>query len=311
MTTFGHLKVNSQETISRRELHAAAGGQQQSGISPSSRYPLVFLFTNPSTGEAHGYFDGENPDGYYHYSGEGQSGDQVMWRGNKRIRDHASDGRTLHLFEGAGKGLVTYKGEYEYVDHYETDEAENGSPLYRKVFMFRLRRTDGASGQHTVDPVSVTRLEIPRETTVEDVPTEAHETERYFMGNAGEPSESERREAALVKAYELHSRQGGRRMLRKRINVAGEVKPLFCDLWDPTSALLIEAKGSTSREAVRMAVGQLLDYRRFIEPRPELAVLLPERPRRDLVAYLQSVDVAIIYKEGDDFRTIGADEAIA
>ena len=33
-----------------------------------------------------------------------------------------------------------------------------------------------------------------------------------------------------------------------------------------------------------MAIGQLADYRRFIEARPSCAVLLPERPRPDLEA---------------------------
>lgn len=46
----------------RRDLHAGYGGSYQSGISFSSRAPVVFLFTGDS-GEQHGYRDGPQPDG--------------------------------------------------------------------------------------------------------------------------------------------------------------------------------------------------------------------------------------------------------
>ena len=51
-------------------------------------------------------------------------------------------------------------------------------------------------------------------------------------------------------------------------------KPIFCDLRDTTDDLLVEAKGTVTRNAIRMAVGQLADYERFVEPTPRLAVLV-------------------------------------
>src|SRR4051794_31532865 len=101
--TFPVLNLKPGDTVKRRELHDAVGGQTQSGISPSSSQPIVMLFSNPTIGEQHGYFEGWQDDGDFHYSGEGQRGDQEMTRGNKRIRDHANDGRALHLFIGSGK----------------------------------------------------------------------------------------------------------------------------------------------------------------------------------------------------------------
>jgi 5-methylcytosine-specific restriction enzyme A len=38
-------------------------------------------------------------------------------RGNKAIRDHASDGKELHLFKQKGKGIVEYVGQFRYVSH--------------------------------------------------------------------------------------------------------------------------------------------------------------------------------------------------
>jgi hypothetical protein len=54
---------------------------------------------------------------------------------------------------------------------------------------------------------------------------------------------------------------------------------MFCDVYDATAGLLIETKGTVAREALRMAIGQLMDYRRFAPDGTKLAVLVPEKPR--------------------------------
>src|SRR3954449_3744884 len=89
------------ETIERKLLHAQFGGRTQGGIGPSRSTPNVFLFSDPVAGEPHGYFDGWRNDGCFHYTGEGQRGDQRMVSGNRAILEHAAEGRALRLFEGA------------------------------------------------------------------------------------------------------------------------------------------------------------------------------------------------------------------
>ena len=42
---------------------------------------------------------------------------------------------------------------------------------------------------------------------------------------------------------------------------------MFCDLYDKTTRTLYEAKGTTTRMAMRMAIGQLADYARFADVR--------------------------------------------
>jgi hypothetical protein len=49
--------------------------------------------------------------------------------------------------------------------------------------------------------------------------------------------------------------------------------------------------------AMRMAIGQLADYARFADVR-RLAVLMPEKPRPDLVALAASQKIEIVYPEG-------------
>ena len=97
----------------RTEIHAPFGGSTQHGIAPSSQTNAIFLFAGAS-GEQFGYQDEEGTDGVYSYTGEGQVGDMSIDNSrNAAIRDHAKNGRTLHLFKSMGKGKgQRYVGEF-------------------------------------------------------------------------------------------------------------------------------------------------------------------------------------------------------
>ena len=280
------------DQILRTEVHPWLGGQTQSGISPSSKVPIVMLFSDPAAGERHGYIDGWHSDGTFHYSGEGQRGDQVMQRGNKAIRDHAAAGRSMHLFQGSGKGRpLTYVGEFNYVNHYRDDEPETGNGPMRQVFKFVLRPTsDTLQGPITTQTVA-------NDDSVDEVPVESFNTERATVRPREEPHESERREAALVANYQTFLIRAGNSPARKRIRPRGTLRPLFTDIYVPDTNTLIEAKGSGSREAIRMAIGQLYDYARFLDS-PSLAVLLPEKPRHDLALLLDGLGISVIAPDG-------------
>src|SRR5688572_19256273 len=86
------------QTVGRRELHRQPGGQWQGGISTPADKPIILLFTGEG-GEKYGYSDEREPEGTFRYFGEGQEGDMRFIRGNRAIRDHAADGKELHLFE--------------------------------------------------------------------------------------------------------------------------------------------------------------------------------------------------------------------
>ena len=98
----------------RKDIHDRYGGGRQSGISPSSSHPFVFIFTGDS-GASYGYEDGWLQDeGFFLYTGQGQIGDMQFKLGNKAIRDHVDNGKRLLLFEALGKGkAVKYLGEFK------------------------------------------------------------------------------------------------------------------------------------------------------------------------------------------------------
>lgn len=111
------------KTYNRRgDIHSKLGGNRQSGIANCSAHPYVLLFSN-SSGTSYGYEDGwREDDEVFIYTGEGQVGDMKWERGNKAIRDHLSDGKSLLLFEGAKKkGEVTFVGEFSSSEHLLTE----------------------------------------------------------------------------------------------------------------------------------------------------------------------------------------------
>ena len=285
------------DQLPRREVHARFGGRQQGGIGPSSKTPVVLFFTDPVTGHRHGYYDGWDADGLFNYVGEGQTGDQRLVQGNKSILNHAADGRTLEGFFASGT-TVTYLGEFHLVDHYFTDAHETGSTEPRQVVVFRLQPANEV-------PVALPRVPftLASEPIVDVVPVEEHNTERAFVTPDREPYELERRESALVYRYREHLQRLGHDVQRLRLLPPGETAPLYCDLWDLTARDLIEAKATVSREHLRTAVGQLLDYGRFVDT-SQMTVLVPSRPRGDLIAYLASTGITAVYPNGDGWDRV-------
>jgi hypothetical protein len=299
--------LNPGEEIERKKLQGKYGGRTQGGIGPSKKSPNVFIFSDPVAGEPHGYFDGWRDDGCFHYTGEGQYGDQRMKSGNAAIANHEEEGRALRVFMGA-RGLVTYEDEFELASDppwYTTDAPETGDGPIRKVIVFRLR-------PKTVNPKpSQSRLDAVLDGEVSQVPVEEQWTERVFIAPSHEEREAERREQRLVKSFEAHLRRKGHDVFRLKILPSGEAKPLFCDLRDETADTLVEAKGSVTREAIRMAIGQLADYGRFAGDGTAAAVLVPEKPRPDLLALLETQGIGAIWPMPDGSFTDTAEGTLS
>jgi hypothetical protein len=127
-------------------------------------------------------------------------------------------------------------------------------------------------------------------------------TARAWVEPSNEGHEAERREQKLVLAYRDHLKRKGVAETRLKIVPDDEHKAPFSDVYVPDRNLLVEAKGNVERGAIRMAIGQLADYRRFLEPRPDVAVLVPERPRPDVWALLRAEQIDVIWPEGAGFE---------
>jgi len=124
------------------------GGQQQGGISTPSEHPIIFLFTGEQ-GEQYGYEDGWTEEGVFFYTGEGQRGDMSFVRGNRAVRDHAAEGKDLHLFEYAQRGQVRYVGQVVYTGfQYRLAPDVDGNG--RRAIVFELTPIDTFTSEVTL-----------------------------------------------------------------------------------------------------------------------------------------------------------------
>ncbi len=134
------------------------------------------------------------------------------------------------------------------------------------------------------------------------VPIEAGHVEGYDITSTGSATRAARRESRLVRAYASHLERRGDTVGRSEIRPGAGHGALYSDIFNATRNQLVEAKGSGDRSSVRMAIGQLADYSRFLDPRPQLAVLLEAKPGPDLEQLLASQDIALIWPRGGGFH---------
>jgi hypothetical protein len=306
-----HWKLKPGEFLTRDQRRLEYGGATQGGIQPSAQTPNVFLYSDPKRGELLGYlFDGWNEDKtVFLYTGEGLNGDQRLLSGNKAIVDHKKDGRSLRLFvaDGFVPGSRTvnqrYVGEFEIdeTNPFIQEEAPNADdPELRSVYVFRLRpvgeveyRNEDSS--HNFDP--------PRDLNPALIDNEVAET-LTFDRSVTQASIANRTESALAKRYKSHLNSVGHEVKRWKLAPPGEINYLFTDLFDVTENELYEVKGTAVRASVRLAIGQLLDYRRLLPKKDvKLTILLPIRPSDDLLAFVNSCGMSCVWENGNgDFE---------
>lgn len=138
------------DVTNRREVMEMYGGSRFGGIEPSNKTSNVMIYSDPTQGTQHGYnYDGWDPDEgspVYYYTGEGQTGDQdPESKGNGAILRHLETGRSLRLFEAAGRNLgggkpQRYVGEFHIdpADPWHFREAPDRVGQMRQVVVFRL-----------------------------------------------------------------------------------------------------------------------------------------------------------------------------
>jgi hypothetical protein len=253
-------------TYQRTDIHAHYGGRLQGRISPSSKTPTVLLFADPGS-------DSLDDEGMILFYGEGQLGDQRMVQGNKSVLTHKENARQLLLFMAGPDGAFTFLGEHELVRTYEVDGLnERGEP--RSVFVFRLK---------PLSPLPK-NVRLPRAPVTPSEKTRIEQTRFEPLGDS------------LVDQYGEHLRREGHDVSQLWIVPAGELSTLRCPLWDTTAQEIVEFAASTTRDAAYQAAARLNDYARFVKH--NRTVVFAQRPRPDLVAFLASQMVRVVYAEG-------------
>jgi hypothetical protein len=137
---------------------------------------------------------------------------------------------------------------------------------------------------------------ISREVTKVDLPTNFQLD--YKFRTRRKIARARRREQQLLHDYQQWL------LKQERQLIAAKYQQLRCDGYEEARHNLIEAKSSASREHIRMAVGQLLDY--AFQGKTKLgelnkAILLPKKPEQDSIAWLKPLNIAVIWPEESNF----------
>lgn len=119
---------------------------------------------------------------------------------------------------------------------------------------------------------------------------------------------AKREEQSLVTRFCIELKKKGFFPERGKYSVSGST--LYSDIFIESQNVLIEAKADASRESCRMAVGQLLDYTRFHNPRPKLVCLLGSEPISDMASYFSSVGIFVLW-ENPEGLFVGMDKIFA
>ncbi|MDF5753643.1 hypothetical protein [Spongiactinospora sp. TRM90649] len=305
--------------MTRADVKAIVGGGLQGGIIPADKH--IILYSDHAGGARHGYYDGwladeGSNDPLFEYTGTGRNGDQRFVGPNKAVLNHVAAKRTIHIFSAIGVVAGTQTKTHHYLGQFVLDEeqpylmrrapGEDGIP--RWVIVFRLRPVNRVvrEDRDDIPPARVTEATpVPADVTESRLVRPEVNTRTATQRVAVPRLEVQRREARLSDAYTAYLEGKGHSVQRFQIRVQGLRSTLLTDIYDATEAVLYEAKSTVSREDIRMAVGQLLDYRRHITVAGlTLAVLLPSKPNRDLQDYLQSLNIRIICRYEGGFAEI-------
>ena len=123
----------------RSLIHDEYGGNRQGGISPSAKFPYIFIFSGKS-GAQYGYNDRWDNHNIFTYTGEGQEGDMQFIKGNLALKDHLNRGKRIFLFEIEGGGMVKFVSEMEFydADYFVTPDRNGNDRIGIQFFLKRI-----------------------------------------------------------------------------------------------------------------------------------------------------------------------------
>lgn len=187
-------------------------------------------------------------------------------------------------------------------DPWRREDARDREGELRTVLVFRLLPME-AEAPTDVEVLSDTPATTPAQEFLSpenNVVTEFDVAER-------KKSTARRREAEQMSKFEEFLLAQGHEIGRLRLTVPESSVRLLTDTFDSSSKVLYEVKASSTRNMVRVAIGQLFDYRRFTEGVAHYTVVLPVRPTPDLVELIHNVGFELVVEDDGSYTRITSD----
>jgi hypothetical protein len=259
------------------------------------------IFYDPKAGRKFGYdlWEGEQADGTFSYTGQGVKGDQRMRGPNIGLVRAAQQNAPIHFFRRPELGEKRLKGNpYTYVGRvmlgdpmFQEQIAPGEDGRNRKVFVFNLVPVGHAD--FLVKPLGSDAGAIQCEfRDSQELPEVAQPGSALRMPAAIELEENKLQNR--FRKYLADRGENPETVDIKLPNVKGSVRP---DFVLRERGIVIEVKPTISREHVRLAIGQVLDYAHLLKldgKNYSPAILLPAKPKADLISLTESVGIRLI-----------------
>lgn len=294
------------DRVRRRAIHRQYGGRHQGGITTSTKTRDIFIFTDPARGARYGYdlLEGLRPDGTFAYTGQGPSGNQEFTDGNKALLESADEGRTIRLFN-AKSPYATYVGAFTTGDPVcELHMIPGEDKVLRRAIVFNLVPLDA-------NPILLapnrSQLRMLKPQIGPWNPPDASEMKLVVDGTQLPPGDRvvSRVEFQLQADFGRWLERRGTPASRLRLPVGGMI--IEPDMYVEAEGWVVEAKKSTGREYVRMAIGQVLDYAhnaRELAAEVSPMILLPGRSEPDLQELSADLGITLAARDGDSFELL-------
>lgn len=289
------------QKLTKRAIHDLVGGSDQHAMTSCTNGAAFLIFYDPKTSKKNKYdlWEGEQVDGSFSYTGQGLVGDQKLTRSNSGLVNAEENGRPIHFFRRPEIGVQREKGNpYVYVGpvvlgdpRYEVRIAPDTRGNERRVFVFRLVALGGSK-------VGTSKIENLGDVTLDTGKWQPIQSESAQLADLERIGKS-----TVLEENKLHNRFGeylsrnGLVPERISIQIAGMKGFLIPDFVIKEWGFVVEAKPTLSREHIRLAIGQVLDYT-FLLRRAgtalKPAILLPSRPQDDLFELIKSLGISLI-----------------
>jgi hypothetical protein len=293
-----HFPLQPGDSMKRQALQKLIGGSTQSGMTSCLNGTEFLLFHDRKVSKEFGYDKWENwqANGIFTYTGQGVKGDQKMRLGNQGlVRAHEAD-KPIRLIESANT-IATYIGQFVLSEpYYEIKPALDQDKKLRNVFVFNLLPVSDAhlltapDGHAFSNDYNLASWVAPNDSLLEK------EFAKQLF------SHIERLEHKLQGEFGRFLVANGELVQNIAFSIADQSGVLKPDFWLPERNLVVEAKVSTGREFVRLAIGQAFDYQNQAMLNgldPGAAILLPGYPAPDLVELIKNLGITLIIRKSE------------
>jgi len=304
LDTHGDFDLIPGEVYEREELHAQLDAPRTGRISRSKTQAVALLFTDQDSAP---YLDGWCSEQSFYYVGDDAKRPQLLAGRNAALFSAARDHLRLLMFKAHGKHVI-YAGEFTttndpgYVTVDTLDAGHKSAPM-RTNLVFRLRAVDARASRQVLahDSSLLPTGRRVSQPLISVLPIENAASEPCQTNARLRLSDQERQERKLTLNYASYLKELGRSVVRHRVILADDPVPLLTRLYTTTTDTLTETRCDATREAVRSAIGQLLDLKRIF-PTAKLELLLAVKPRPDLMELLHSQDITVVWPEGRTYQ---------